>query len=47
MAEATAAVEEMVGGSPMPLAPNGAPGYGSSISAAIVTVGMSNAVGMR
>ena len=39
IAATTAAVDEMVGGSPTPLAPNGAPGSGSSMMAATVSVG--------
>ena len=46
IAATIAGVDEMVGGSPTPLAPNGAPGSGSSISTAS-TVGASSAVGIR
>ena len=46
MAATIAGVDEIVGGSPTPFAPNGAPGSGSSISAAS-TVGASSAVGIR
>jgi hypothetical protein len=46
IAETTAGVEEIVGGSPTPFAPNGAPGSGCSISVA-TTSGMSSAVGIR
>ena len=45
IAATTAGVDDIVGGSPTPLAPNGAPGSGSSMSTAS-TVGESNAVGI-
>ncbi len=47
MAAASAGVDERVGGSPTPLAPKGAPGSGSSTSAAMRTSGASRAVGIR
>src|SRR5205823_4793527 len=49
MAATTAAPEEIVGASPTPLAPNGAPrcSSGSSIRAATRSSGRSSAVGMR
>jgi amidase len=46
MAATTAGVDEMVGGSPTPLAPNGAPGSGISMQVAS-TSGASAIVGMR
>src|ERR1700730_14226644 len=46
MAATTAGVEEMVGGSPIPLAPKGASGSGSSTKD-MTTLGTSSAVGMR
>ena len=45
-AATTAATEEIIGGSPAPLAPMGEPGSGSSIKAAMCTGGMSSVVGM-
>ena len=47
MAATTAAVDEIVGGSPTPLAPNGTPGSGCSIQRLRRTGGMSSAVGIR
>ncbi len=46
-AEATAAVDEIAGGSPTPFAPKGALGSGCSIRAAISTGGMSREVGNK
>jgi len=46
MAAATAAVDEIVGGSPTPLAPNGASGSGCSMQVAS-TSGASATVGIR